>query len=141
MSINRAKILKGVDNIINESLGYSNGKTNTKNIFNLNKDISYLLESCKSDKDLVQMLVEYKGLLASNDQVLLLESFIKDLFDYKANAKVDKVRKNLIDKMNENRETLQMAYLYESLEDKGVKNLLRNLILIGFIIRICINHN
>ena len=125
MSINRAKILKGVDNIINESLGYSNGKTNTKNIFNLNKDISYLLESCKSDKDLVQMLVEYKGLLASNDQVLLLESFIKDLFDYKANAKVDKVRKNLIDKMNENRETLQMAYLYESLEDKGVKNLLK----------------
>ena len=125
MSINRAKILKGVDNIINESLGYSNGKTNTKNIFNLNKDISYLLESCKSDKDLVQMLVEYKGMLASNDQVLLLESFIKDLFDYKANTKVDKVRKNLIDKMNENRETLQMAYLYESLEDKGVKNLLK----------------
>lgn len=125
MSINRAKILKGVDNIINENLGYSNGKTSTKNIFNLDKNISYLLEACKSDRDLVQMLVEYKGMLATTNQVLLLESFINDLSNYKANKKVEKVRNNLIDKMNENREVLQMSYLYESLEDKGVKNMLK----------------
>lgn len=125
MNINRAKILKGVDNIINESMGFSNGKTNTTSIFNLNKNISYLLESCKNNKDLVQVLVEYKGKLAEKNQILLLESFIQSLNDFKSNSKVEKVRNNLIDAMNENRQTLQIAYLYESLEDKGVKNLLK----------------
>lgn len=125
MSINRAKILKGVDNIINESMGFSNGKTNTTNIFNLNKNISYLLESCKNNKDLVQMLVDYKGRLAENNQVLLLEDFIQSLNEFKSNSKVEKVRNSLIEAMNENRQILQMAYLYESLEDKGVKNLLK----------------
>lgn len=125
MSINRAKILKGVDNIINESMGFSNGKTNTTDIFNLNKNISYLLESCKNNRDLVQVLVEYKGKLAEKNQVLLLESFIQSLNEFKSNSKVEKVRNNLINAMNENRQILQVAYLYESLEDKGVKNLLK----------------
>ena len=120
----KKEIFEGVQNIINESFGISNDTT-THKYFNLKSKINYLLENCTSDRNLVQFLVEYKNTVESANEIFLLENFIQGLSEYKANSKVEKVRRQLIDTINEHREPLQVAYLYESIQDAGLKELLK----------------
>lgn len=117
-------IFEGVENIINKSFGiYKN--ISLDKFFNISSNINYLLENCGSDKNLVQFLVEYKNLADTTNEIFLLESFIEGLGNYTANAKVNKVRNSLIESVDKNREQLQLAYLYESIQDEGVQEVLK----------------
>lgn len=122
---NKKEIFDGVENIINESFGLTSGTPTTKKFFDLSSKIDYLMDKCSSNKALVECLVKYKNMINPENEILLLESFIQDMEQFVSSAKVNKVRNQLVESIENNRSELQIAYLYESMEDMGVKNILQ----------------